>query len=116
MLGGGMRQAGILAAAGLIALHKMSLRLEEDHNNAKLLADHLSGFPFIKSVRQATNMVFFDLSKDAKLHPAELPPTLREKGIFIGAPSGQTFRLVVHYYISQESVHKVLAAFKELLG
>jgi len=117
MLGGGMRQAGILAAAGLIALTKMSKRLDEDHQNAKLLQESLSQCSFIKSARSATNMVYFDLADNTKLSPAELPLKLKEKGILIGSPMHHnTFRLVTHFWVKTEDVHTVVATFKELLG
>jgi len=116
MLGGGMRQAGVLAAAGLIALEKMAQRLEEDHQHAKLLGDELQKLSSISRVSQATNMVYFDLSPDAKIPHAELPQKLREKGVLIGGIRKNTFRMVLHYWISEEHVHKTIAAFKEVLG
>ena len=61
LLGGGMRQAGILAAAGLLAMHKMSRRLQEDHDNAAYLAAGLEAVPHLRLVSQHTNFVFFQL-------------------------------------------------------
>jgi len=114
--GGGMRQAGVLAAAGLIALHKMSQRLEEDHKHAALLADQLRQCSFIGRVTNATNMVYFDLAQDAKVPATELAAKLREKGVLIGGIRKNTFRMVTHYYISEKDIHATVAAFKEVLG
>jgi len=111
-----MRQAGVLAAAGLIALHKMSQRLEEDHKNAALLADQLRQCSFIARVTNATNMVYFDLAQDAKVPATELTAKLREKGVLIGGIRKSTFRMVTHYYISEKDIHATVAAFKEVLG
>src|SRR3972149_8388577 len=71
VLGGGMRQAGVLAAAGLIAIHDMTKRLHEDHENAQALGDGLRNVAGITMLSVATNFVFFDLNEDAKLSPAE---------------------------------------------
>jgi threonine aldolase len=117
-LGGGMRQAGILAAAGLIALHEMSKRLHEDHENAALLAEGLSEVQGLRIVSQNTNFVFFELTEGAKVDSDGLVAAMRERKILItGYPSIKgRFRLVTHYWINRERVHQVIDAMKAVLN
>ncbi|MEJ2758205.1 MAG: low-specificity L-threonine aldolase, partial [Anaerolineales bacterium] len=85
-LGGGMRQAGILAAAGIVALDTMVDRLAEDHRNAKTLADGLANIPgsAIEPETQHTNMVYFSLTSDIPLSLAEFREKLASHGLLIG--------------------------------
>jgi threonine aldolase len=107
VVGGGMRQAGILAAAGIIALKQHVARLADDHANAQRLAEGLAGIPALKvdpsSVQ--TNMVFCTVP-DADMNPLKLH--LKASGILIG--SGNPLRLVTHMDISASDVGKVVAA------
>lgn len=119
-LGGGMRQAGIIAAAGLIGLREMSLRVGEDHANARALAEGLAVIPGITLdlglVR--TNMVFFTLTADAPLDADRLSARLAEEyGILMRPYSSadRNFRLVTHYYITRQEVTRVLDAMRALL-
>jgi threonine aldolase len=108
VVGGGMRQAGILAAAGIIALEQHVERLAEDHENAERLAEGLAGIPALKvdpsSVQ--TNMVFCTVA-DEDITPLKLH--LKTNGILIG--SGNPLRLVTHLDISTSDVDKAIAAF-----
>lgn len=122
-LGGGMRQAGILAAAGLIALQEMSLpeRLGQDHANARALAEGLAALPHVtldlSQVR--TNMFKFALTADAPITVEDFMRILQaDYGIIIRPYNmdERSFRLVTHYYIQREQVRQVLAAVGELLG
>jgi len=106
----------VLAAAGLIALHKMSQRLDEDHRHAALLADQLRQCSFIAHVKSATNMVYVDLAPNTKVAPEELPGKLKEKGVLIGGIRNNTFRLVTHHYITEKDIHTTVAALREVLG
>src|SRR5690348_6422174 len=110
VVGGGMRQAGILAAAGIIALKQHVERLAEDHANAQRLADGLAGIPALgvdpSSVQ--TNMVFCAVA-DADMRPLQLH--LKANGILIG--SGNPLRLVTHLDISASDVDKIIAAFAD---
>jgi len=118
MLGGGMRQAGILAAAGLIAIHEMTQRLHEDHANARRLADGLKSVPGIEVMSNDTNFVFFWLNEDAKLTPKELSQQLDEQyKIKLSPYPGfeRKFRCVTHYWITAERVDTVIEAMKTLL-
>lgn len=118
LLGGGMRQAGILAAAGLIALRDMTQRLAEDHDRAQRLATGLANLDAIAidpTVVQ-TNMVFFALAPDAPLTPPEVIEKLKAHyGIQLGFYGDRTFRAVTHYWIRDEHVDALVAALGEIL-
>lgn len=120
LVGGGMRQAGVLAAAGLIALREMTQRLHEDHANACRLAEGLATIPHIRiDVSQVkTNMIFFDIDINAPIAPAELVRRLREEyNIVIGGYTAgrDQVRFVTHYWITEERVDQVIRAMRELL-
>ncbi len=116
MLGGGMRQTGILAAAGIVALEKMTGRLAEDHDNARLLARLLSRLPrlIVDEERVATNIVIVKLARSG-LHSDELSDRLRRKGVLVGKVDGDTIRLLTHLDVSREQVEKAAAIFEEVL-
>ena len=99
-LGGGMRQAGILAAAGLVALEKMSLRLHDDHANARMLAETLATIPEVEidlgTVQ--TNIVIFQLKTKP---PAELIAALKTNGVLASQLGARAVRLVTHHDVSQ---------------
>jgi len=116
-LGGGMRQAGTLAAAGMIALDEMIERLEEDHLRAKNLAEgmkELPGIIFEKGFPQS-NMVFIKLSEDAEISSEDLIKGMAEAKILIGMSGPRSFRFVTHYWINDQDVDKFLAKFKYLI-
>lgn len=117
MLGGGMRQAGVLAAAGIVALRKMIGRLTEDHQRAQRLAQGLSEIRGIKldAGTPATNMVFFDLSSEARPSAAEIQEQLRPQGILVSPTGTRRFRLVTHYWIDDAGVEKTVAALRKAL-
>jgi threonine aldolase len=117
MLGGGMRQAGILAAAGIVALEKMTGRLVQDHDRAKRLADGLRQVPGLNldPGTPATNMVFLSLAADVKSTTEEFIERLKEQGILIGATGERQYRLVTHYWIDEAGVEKTCAAFRTVL-
>jgi len=108
MLGGGMRQAGILAAAGLYALEHNIGRLAEDHENAAHLARGLSGIAEISVTAPDTNILYADLPAAAC---AALGQTLRRKGIL--AQVAPHMRIVLHLDVSRSDVDRTIAAFKE---
>lgn len=116
-LGGGMRQAGILAAAGLVALESMIERLIEDHQNAQLLAEGLSSLPAISLTKgmPQTNMVFISILADTYTTPDRVYETLKEKGILFGKVGQNEFRLVTHHGISRFDIEHVLNVFKDIL-
>jgi threonine aldolase len=118
MLGGGMRQAGILAAAGLVALEKMVPRLGEDHLRARKLAEGLRQNPGIvlDEGTPATNMIFLNLADEVKLSAEELSKKIKEKGILAGVAGERRFRLVTHYHIDDEALERVVEAFEDCLS
>lgn len=118
MLGGGMRQAGVLAAAGIIAVEKMSLRLMEDHEKASRLADGLAKIPGIvfEMGMPQTNMVFPSISQDVPLSTREVVDKLGELGVKLGAVASRRFRLVLHYWITDEDVESTIKAFERVLA
>src|SRR5512140_482603 len=117
MLGGGMRQAGILAAAGIVALQKMTTRLSEDHARARRLADGLreNDCIVLDAGSPATNMLFFNLAPRASVSAPEAADRLKRDGILV-SPNGQKrFRLVTHYWIDDAAVDRTVAAFAQVL-
>lgn len=110
MAGGGMRQAGILAAAGIYALEHQVERLAEDHQNARALAEGLSAIDGLEVDLETveTNMVF--VSSDLELQP-QLIEALKEQGVLVGG-YGQ-LRLVTHHDIATEDVPVVVDAFEK---
>lgn len=118
LLGGGMRQAGVLAAAGIVALEKMVSRLGEDHARARSLAEGLSekrGL-VLDAGTPATNMVFMNLVDDFPMSAAEVAEKLKEWGVLIGVAGKRRFRLVTHCWIDDDGVEKAVAAFGDVLG
>lgn len=117
VLGGGMRQAGIIAAAGIIALEQMVERLKEDHTNARRLADgidQIEGLSIDLAAVQ-TNILYFDLVSD-KVDVQTFLTRLGEKGVrllHIGGP--RCFRVVTHYGIEAEDIDVTLAAMREVM-
>lgn len=114
LLGGGMRQAGFLAAAGILAMEKMAVRLEEDHKNARLLAEGLSKIQGVKLDLSTVqiNMVFADISGTGKTEE-ELVEGLLQKGI--KANKSTPMRFVTNNDVSREDVEYALAVIKEIL-
>jgi threonine aldolase len=106
--GGGMRQAGILAAAGLIALEESPKRLHYDHENAKRLAEgaaNIKGIS-INAEKVQTNIVIFDVSETGK-SSADICAKLKEQNI-LASPFGKAIRMVTHYDVSREDIETTL--------
>ncbi len=108
-LGGGMRQAGIIAAAGIVALNSMVDRLIEDHQNAKLLAEGLANIPGIEIdlENQHTNMVYFSLSQHFPISLRELTKRLKEQGLLVGGESHR-IRMVTHAWVDKTDINQAL--------
>jgi threonine aldolase len=118
MLGGGMRQVGVIAAAGLISLEQMPKRLNEDHVRAKKLADGLRRVRGIvlDEGTPHTNMIYFNLAEDASINAFQVTDRMKELGILVDPDGPRRFRLVVHYWVDDAAVEKSLAAFASILG
>lgn len=114
--GGGMRQAGILAAAGLIALEESPKRLHEDHENARRLAEGLAGLRgvAIDPEKVVTNIVIFDVTATGKTS-AEICEALKSSDIH-AIPFGPAIRMVTHCDVSRADIDKTLAALSVILG
>jgi threonine aldolase len=112
-LGGGMRQAGILASAGIVALETMVARLSEDHERAKKLAQGLSRFPAIilDPETPKTNMVFISLAEDFPLNAIQVKDRLLELGVKVGVTGARRFRLVTHYWVDDADIEQAVSAF-----
>ncbi len=115
-LGGGMRQVGVLAAAGLVALEKMVDRLADDHRLAKKLAEEIAQFPQIslKPEYVETDIVIFGFSHP-RMSAADFLSRLEEKGI-LALPVPQGIRMVTNKEVGDEDVERTAAAFRELLA
>lgn len=118
LLGGGMRQAGVLAAAGMIALKTMSQRLQADHDNAQRLAQGLATIPGIEinPAQVETNMVFFALADGLSLSSTDLVSRLKQDyGLHIGGYHHRTLRAVTHYWIQPPQVDQLIAAIRAIV-
>ena len=115
LLGGGMRQAGILAAAGLVALEKSPARLHEDHANARYLAEGLSQLPGVRVdlAKVQTNIVIFDVSATGR-SAAELSAALEKRQILANATGKFALRMVTHCDVDRAGIDRALAAFREI--
>ncbi|CAF4085164.1 unnamed protein product [Rotaria sp. Silwood1] len=113
--GGGMRQVGILAAAGLIALEESPKILHIDHENAKRLAEGVANIKGISidAEKVVTNIVIFDVSETGKTS-AEICEKLKEKNI-LAIPFGKAIRMVTHYDVSREDIETTLVELEKLL-
>ena len=105
LMGGGLRQAGYIAAPGLIALEKMTKRLGEDHEHAKYMAEGLDKIDEINILKnqQDINMVFFTIKKDG-FNEKDFIKYLEKNNIKINPPEGNEFRFVTHYWIKKQDV------------
>jgi threonine aldolase len=109
-LGGGMRQAGILAAAGLHALEHHVERLAQDHENARRLCAGLERLGFRMGPSPETNMVLFEVSE-----PARFGEALRERDVWINPFRPGLFRAVTHLDVSREQIDDALARIAEIV-
>jgi len=114
-LGGGMRQAGVLAAAGLIALEEMPARLPEDHANARFLAESVAAIPGITmtSTKVQTNIIIFDITgthSDSRTISAEL----KRRGVLANGVGSTHMRMVTHYDVTREMCVEAAAILREV--
>jgi threonine aldolase len=119
ILGGGMRQAGILAAAGIIALTEHPPYLAEDHRRAKKLAAALAAIPRIETNPDETdiNMVYFRFPPAGDPgRAADITAAFSRRGIRINPPENGVFRFVTHYWIGDRELETLIAAAGEIFG
>ncbi|MEM5787862.1 MAG: low-specificity L-threonine aldolase [Syntrophobacteraceae bacterium] len=115
VVGGGMRQAGVLAAAGIVALDEMVDRLAEDHANARRLGEELSVVPGIAISLEMirTNIVYVTIEREG-LSSAELSAKLRESGVFLLPVGPRQLRAVTQYHVSTEDIDRAVTVFREI--
>jgi threonine aldolase len=112
-----MRQAGVLAAAGIVALDTMIARMKDDHRRAQHLAQGLAQIPGLVLDRGTphTNMVFLNLEESFPLDAAEVEVRLAGCGVKVDATGPRRFRLVLHAWVEDASVEKAIAAFRQVI-
>ncbi len=117
-LGGGMRQAGVLAAAGIVALEEMVDRLAEDHAHAGALAEGLGQIPGVELDKGSpnTNMVYIQLDPALGLDAGTVAEALKAEGILVGTTGPRHFRLVCHYWVRDKHIPQIVAGFQKALG
>jgi threonine aldolase len=108
-----MRQAGVLAAAGLISLEKMPLRLHEDHANAGLLAEGLAAIPGVRVSPVQTNIVIFDVS-GLGLSGTEMSARLTHRGVLANAVGPTWLRMVTHYDVTTAMCSHAVEAVRDI--
>jgi threonine aldolase len=115
-LGGGQRQAGIIAAAGIYAIEKMSLRLEEDHRNAHALAEGLAEIPglAVDVSTVQTNIVVAEMASE-RLMSTELVDLLKEHGLLVVPWTRNRIRFVTHYGIDAKDIETALQAIGDIM-
>ncbi len=116
MLGGGMRQAGILAAAGLIALEKMPARLGEDHANARRLAELLGGISLldVRPELVCTNIVIAGIARTG-FESTKMAALLKGRGVLVGTVDSSTIRMLTHFDVSRAQIDETARIFTHLL-
>ena len=114
-LGGGMRQAGVLAAAGIVALETMVDRLADDHKRARYLAQGLSFLPWLVLDPETpyTNMIFMSLAEAFPADAKQVADELAKKDVKVGVVGKRRFRLVTHCWIDDAAVDKAVVVFQE---
>jgi threonine aldolase len=117
LLGGGMRQAGVLAAAGLVALEKSPARLHEDHENAQFLAQHLSELPGVRVdlKKVQTNIVFFDVSATGRSATA-IRAELAKRHVLCGATGPHAIRMLTHCDVDRAGVERAVSELRAVLA
>ena len=116
VLGGGMRQTGVIAAAGITALEEMVDRLAEDHENARRLAEGIAsiGGLSIELAKVQTNIIYFELD-EGRMTPMELVTELNKKEVKLLSVGARRLRVVTHYGISAEDIDLAVKALGEVM-
>jgi threonine aldolase len=115
-LGGGQRQAGIIAAAGIYAIEKMSLRLQEDHENARTLAEGIAEIPglFVDLSSVQTNIVVVELTSE-RMTQEEVVAGLEERGVLVVPWTKGRIRLVTHYGVERSHIEQALQIIGDVI-
>jgi threonine aldolase len=117
LLGGGMRQVGVLGAAGLVALEKGPARLYEDHANARYLAENLAQLPGIEVdlLKVQTNIVFFDVRGTGRT-AAEISAGLAKRSVLANPTGKYEIRMLTHVDVNRAAIDRALAEFRAVLA
>lgn len=117
VLGGGMRQAGIIAAAGLIAINQLESQIQDDHLNAQLLSDGINNINGLNvdCDKVKTNIIYFEL-KSKTISSTELLTKMKNSGILFFEVSPNKYRLVTHYGITESDIKYTLSSFQKVLS
>jgi threonine aldolase len=115
VLGGGMRQAGFIAAAGIVALEQIAPRLTEDHTHAQRLAEGLAAIDGVEVSPVHTNIVYFRLTDGVQPSAPDVQARLEAQNVLILARSDRHFRAVTHHWIDDEAVALTVAAVRSML-
>lgn len=116
MLGGGMRQVGVMAAAGLVSLEKMTGRLKQDHARAKNLYEALKQVSGLRLEAQpVSNMVYFTLADHIQLTENQIVAEMKKHGVMVDWSAPRQFRLVTHYWVDDAGVEKTAKALGKIL-
>lgn len=115
VLGGGMRQVGVIAAAGILALEQMTDRLGEDHVRAKRLAEGIGEIPGVETSPVMTNIVYFQITDRLAKSPEEIASELAGQGVRVNNRGGGRFRAVTHYWISDHDIEGAVQAMRRVL-
>ena len=115
VVGGGMRQAGILAAAGLVALEQMAGRVAEDHARARRLAEGLAEIPGVEVAPVMSNILYFWLTEKVSKTQDQVVNGLVERGVLLLGRLEGRFRAVTHYWISDEDIEKTIQAMRAVV-
>jgi threonine aldolase len=116
VVGGGMRQAGVLAAAGIVALEEVAPRLSEDHVRARVLAQGLEQIPGVTVAPVHTNIVYFDVAADVPRTPQQVTEGLAKRGVLLMGRVGRRFRAVTHYWIDDQGIETAISAMREVVA
>ncbi len=116
VVGGGMRQVGILAAAGIVALEQIAGRLADDHVRAKRLAEGLAEIPGLEVAPVTTNILYFRLTEKVSKTSEEVWQALVDRGVLMLGRGGVRFRAITHYWISDEDVERTIEAMRVVLA
>jgi threonine aldolase len=116
MLGGGMRQAGIIAAGGIFALENNIARLKEDHDNAKYLASEISSIDGLKLVYDQidTNIIYFNIETE-KINAVEFCNKLKENDILANPSGEKKVRFVTHFGVNKTDCEKTIETIKNVM-
>jgi threonine aldolase len=118
MVGGGMRQVGVIAAAGVISLEVMTRRLAEDHLRARNLAKGLNGIDglILDGGVPPTNMIYFNIADHVPFDETSLVGKMMKKGVQIDWAGPRRIRLVTHYWVDDQAVEQAVSAFREVFS